>query len=68
MPRVETYSTQDSAREHHVSDGMSPADASEPAIWCVTLPCEAVLYFDNLNKFLADFGKVLSVLDIHESE
>ena len=41
--------------------------ASEQAVtWAVTLPCEAVLFFDSLNDFFTDQGKVHAVNDINE--
>ena len=35
-------------------------------VWSVTLPCEAVLFFDSLNDFFMEKGKVLAVHDINE--
>lgn len=46
---------------------MSQSNSAE-AIWCVKFPSEAVLFFDSLKDFLASFGTVLTVLDIHESD
>lgn len=53
--------------EVHMSEGMQSAADSQEAVWCVTLPSEAVLLFDCLHDFMNSFGKVITVTDIDES-
>lgn len=64
---METNSTSDSLHETHFSyDGMSPFEIATDAVWCVTVPSEAVLQCDMLVDSFKNFGKVLNVLDINE--
>ena len=51
--RVETMSTADSIHESHFLDGTSTLEPAE-ANWCVSLPSEAVLFFDNLRDLFAE--------------
>ena len=64
---VETHSTSDSLHEIHFSyDGMSPFENATDAVWCVTMPSEAVLHCDRLVESFENYGKVLNVQDLNE--
>jgi len=64
---VETNSTSDSLHEMYFSyDGMSPFENASDAVWCVTMPSEAVLHCDRLVESFENYGKVLNVQDINE--
>lgn len=58
---VETSSTNDSLHESDSSSG-----ASSESVPSVVLPSEAVLFFDNLDNYFAEFGKVSTVIDVNE--
>lgn len=62
---VETTSTSDSIVEIQFSEAMNCLEQSE-ATWCVTMPSEAVLHFDCLTNFCAQFGKVVALHDVNE--
>ena len=59
----DSSSTNDSVQDCDSSSGISSEAAAVPS---VILPSEAVLFFDNLDNFLAEFGKVVAVNDVNE--
>ena len=62
--RAETTSTNDSLQD--CSDSSCGVVSTETVVPQVILASEAVLFFDNLDNYLAEFGKVLAVNDINE--
>jgi len=62
---AETISTTDSVHDSDSSSGLFSEAVLTP--WCVIVPSEAVLFFDNLDNYFATFGKVLAVNDVNES-
>ena len=61
---AETISTTDSVHDSDSSSGLF--SEAVPTPWCVIVPSEAVLFFDNLDNYFATFGKVLAVNDVNE--
>ena len=60
---ADTSSTNDSVQDCDSSSGLSSEATTVPA---VILPSEAVLFFDNLDGYFAEYGKVLAVNDVNE--
>ena len=58
---ADTASTNDSVQDFDSSSG-----ASNEPVPQVILASEAVLFFDNLDNFLTEFGKVVAVNDVNE--
>lgn len=56
-------STNDSVQDCDSSSGISSEAVAVPA---VILPSEAVLFFDNLDSYFAEYGEVLAVNDVND--